>query len=1466
MARDLVAFWRQRGVFVRVQSWHGQVGTGLGVASLALAVFGCTTLATPTAVCVTNADCPSGLCLAGACATVADALSPSTGSDALQPGDSADSADLADASACTSTLQCVLADYSVPCATWQCVGGRCTAVQLADGTTCTTAKVCPAAGVCKKGACSAVGDVCDDGNDCTLDVCKNNGCNHDPFLAGSSCVSKTGGACHTAVCNSLGGCSAVLMPGHCWIDGQCNTAGAAQKGEPCAQCLPEEATSTWTVVDTGPCSDGDNCTSGDHCEDGGNCSGKALECPGSTACASAQCDAKLGCVSLPIAGTCTDSDPCTEGDACVDLLCKGSGSLDCEDGNPCTKDSCTAGFGCLHTPQSGPCAFDADPCTEDACIAGECKGKELFSVCQIAGKCVPVGGKPENQPCLVCDPGFSVTSWKLLNGTACSDGSACTQFDMCGGGKCAGSVVDCVDKNTCTSDSCDPAKGCVFAPMEGECTDKNACTINDLCLNGKCTGTAVVAAMCDDKNPCTTESCAQAFGCTSAPNTKPCDDGDPCTKFDACTAGKCIPGTIICPCAGDQDCNDKNPCTLDACISSGCNNQTVGTGACNDNNACTASDGCNGVTCSGVAMVCDDGNSCTLDTCIAEKGCVAQPLQGQPCTDTNLCTSADLCIDGNCTGTPKNCDDNNPCTLDLCTATKGTCDHPAFGDGTACTSDDVACTLDICVGIQCTHSKVSADWCLITGTCLSGGAIHAVDPCLGCLPKISQQAWSPRTNLTCSDGNICTAKDTCLASGKCIGAALDCGDGNACTVDSCNPQNSKSPCFSVSSGGPCNDGSVCTAEDTCIQAVCAGVPVNCNDNKPCTVDGCAAVGGCTHSNAANGLSCTADDLPCTDNSCAEGLCIAVVGSNWCVIDGQCRTANQSAAGQVCLSCQPGNSQSNWSPLTGSPCDDGNPCSSGDACQKGLCTPADAGTCDDSNPCTTDLCSTSTGCSHVAVNGGNCSDDSFCTVSDSCQAGKCVGKAVVCSASSADIAACKVASCEAKSGCVVVSTCPTSHACFAGKCLSTVGGQKAQPMPVAFSNPAGTKPINPTLRWHDAGNDALGPVPRLWVAAQSTNCGGSGAAGSSVVITYLPPGGQPAKMQTLPLMVAKAGCAQNPQLMVHPGSFSQLALVWQETDGVCPTTLVRMGIVAPESKSFGPATGCLPLATGRPAVAIKALSADFASPNSLGGNLAAVDGAAAWLLSGTYPLEWSKPEYLKGIGGLTSSVATLTGRPAMVATSNAVYLLTPLTFVPAAATGLDAMPTLQLDKVLLTGNANSTKMAAQDIDAVAKNLSYFAVEATWDPESNRIGAILSGTMQQSGQAIGFLAWLRLDITAAAVAVPTLLQTFDAGKPSNAPLAAFRLAELPGSSDFLVAWAFPGSVNLNLARIKPLDDKKVLTVWTQTVANDYQSASVGLPLAGSGGLSELVVAPKGDRFSLAYETAVGISLVTLPVTGP
>ncbi len=280
---------------------------------------------------------------------------------------------------------------------------------------------------------------------------------------------------------------------------------------------------------------------------------------------------------------CDDGDKCTTGDTCVGLQCKaGTGKADCDDKNPCTTDSCGAASGCIHAPATANCD-DGDKCTlQDKCTDGACKGGQ--------------GACDDGKPCTVdaCDKATGNCSWTGST-AACDDGNACTVNEACKAGSCGGGEVKaCDDKDVCSTDSCDPKSGCVYTPTAngGKCDDGTACTANDACSGGKCTG---AAAACDDGNVCTSDGCDPKTGqCTLTSNTLPCQGGDKCQAAGTCKNGSCAAS------GAPKVCNDSNPCTADSC--------EAGSGACVYK---AANDG----------AVCDDGIACTKESVCAGGGC-----------------------------------------------------------------------------------------------------------------------------------------------------------------------------------------------------------------------------------------------------------------------------------------------------------------------------------------------------------------------------------------------------------------------------------------------------------------------------------------------------------------------------------------------------------------------------------------------------------------------------------------------------------------------------------------------------------------------------------------------------------------------------------------------------------------------------------------------------------------------------
>ncbi len=457
--------------------------------------------------------------------------------------------------------------------------------------------------------CVGVGP-CDDGDPCTQgDRCTDGVCKGKAY----TCDDKRD--CTDNVCDGYGGCQYPIKAAACLINNVCYVEGEASPLSACVRCDPAMSVTELSVAPNGTaCGAGpeDPCLAPGSCADG-QCSAGPADCDDGNPCTDDKCVAGTGCTHTPNFDPCEDGDPCTLGDQCKDGKCvTGFMPLDCYDGDPCTLDLCTPN-GCEHPAVDAPCD-DGDECTDgDHCMAGAC-----------------VPGDPLN-----CNDGNDCTT------DACDPAVGC-RHTMINSPCCAGAQNICDDKNPCTKDVCDPATGaCSHTPYTGNCNDGDACTGPDTCGDdGVCKGPP---KDCDDKNPCTTDACDPKTGCTHKVVQGACDDGSACTTGDVCLPNGVCSGKPI-------SCDDKNPCTKDSCNpATGCAHETL-TGACSDGSACTTGDTCVGTTCTGTSVNCDDGNPCTADSCHPTLGCQHTQVTGA-CDDGKACTVNDQCVAGKCVGT-----------------------------------------------------------------------------------------------------------------------------------------------------------------------------------------------------------------------------------------------------------------------------------------------------------------------------------------------------------------------------------------------------------------------------------------------------------------------------------------------------------------------------------------------------------------------------------------------------------------------------------------------------------------------------------------------------------------------------------------------------------------------------------------------------------------------------------------------
>lgn len=495
-----------------------------------------------------------------------------------------------------------------------------------------------------------------------------------------------------------------------------------------------------------------------------------------------------------------------------------------------------------------------------------------------------------------------------------------------------------------------------------------------------------------------------------------CDDGDDCTLNDECVDVEGVP-----QCEGiPKDCFDEKLCTFDLCADGECVND-MKPGWCFIAGQCWLDGDTN------------PNNSC-MECITAAKIYTWSYDDTNVCDDDNMCSSPDTCVDGACQGKPVDCDDDNPCTEDMCYA--GECTYVPLND-VPCEDDDLCTIGDFCFASDCKAGDTLRE-CNDFNVCTA----DSCDPETGCI-------YAPIPGGPCEDGDLCTISDWCQA-GQCMpGEDALCEDDNPCTNDSCSPTVG---CKYINNSLPCDDNDPCTLGDQCFGGVCKKGPQlnDCNDDNTCTADWCGPGIGCQHmpiqANCNDMNACTfgdkcvggncvfewekdcEDNNPCTDDTCeGEFGCSNVYNSNpcddgdACTLDDQC-VQGACASGLFTMDCFNENpcASGYCDPAVGcvmtaedeNPCDDGNKCTLGDMCTGGECgAGAQLLDCDDGNPCTTDWCDPDLSCLHENIE-SPCNDLNMCTKDDACQDGVCVGSWVDCN----DQNQCTLDSCDPWQGC------------------------------------------------------------------------------------------------------------------------------------------------------------------------------------------------------------------------------------------------------------------------------------------------------------------------------------------------------------------------------------------------------------------------------------------------------------------
>lgn len=806
-----------------------------------------------------------------------------------------------------------------------------------DGNPCTD-------DVCDDGICTHVNNdenICSDGDDCTLgDACVGGMCEGTTY----SC--DDGLPCTNDICDGNSGCQNKVKDGFCAVDGECWLVGTPDPDSfGCAMCQPTENNLGFTFVGDGTnCSDGNYCTLGDECQSGG-CVGQLKSCDDGIVCTQDKCDPTTGdCGASTMEDWCLIEGKCrVEGDhaagpdaAC--LVCTPLESQDewtptaenqeCDDLSVCSEESkCVQGV-CTAV---GPLCDDGLACTDDVCGEGNvCEHPVAAGFCLIEGGCVAEGAAKEGSAgCLLCAHDVDSADWSAASvETVCDDGVKCTENDHCSQGICIGEQKQCGDDLLCTDDSCQEETGeCENARMDGWCIIDDECRQAGGGPAGKdawCTKCDPEVnpyewlpdhqgQTCDDLSDCSAESVCDNGACVVIGNL--CDDGNECT-VDTCTE------ELTCQHANADDnvaCEgDGIGCTDDVCLAGSCQHP-VTAGKCLIDDACY-NDG--DVPLASICSACDPDFP-TQWTAVN---------QGADCSDGEWCMTDDICIDGVCTGVPRDCG-GDQCHVAVCLEDQDKCLVQTEVDGTECDDEDPCSVEDQCLGGEC--KAVPKDCSSLAGDndCIQAFCDPGSEPVPGECKTLVAGLGAP-----CEDGSFCTVADECDENGQCVsGASRDCDVFATCHFGTCDDELDECVDHKKNDNVSCNaDEDGCTVSDYCFDGVCtAGPQADCtNQDDQCNTGICESLSEqnyqCVKDPVGQGVGCD-DNHYCTVNDVCDGAgtcqgggakdCSGLTSIENCAV-GQC-----SEDQNKCYAATAPN---------GTTCNDSDPCTLADTCVSGQC--------------------------------------------------------------------------------------------------------------------------------------------------------------------------------------------------------------------------------------------------------------------------------------------------------------------------------------------------------------------------------------------------------------------------------------------------------------------------------------------------------------------------------------------------
>ncbi len=817
--------------------------------------------------------------------------------------------------------------------------GACANKVLVDGTACAEDDFLCSVEACKGGQCQQVANSCLCWNDADC----------SPFEDANACNG-------TLFCDKTAG------PPNCKVNPATLVTCPVATAPACqiSGCVPATgACGFLKLADGVACDDGDGCSPKDACSNGACLPGAVTACDDSNPCTTDGCDKIEGCTHL--AGN--DGEKC-DGGLCSAGLCVAPPkclAVNCMDSNPCTTDACINDV-CTHNAvaDGATCGAKSDICLGGSCVLNVCEPADcddgsgctidscVLTVCQhqIAADGVSCGpglfcnaGKCQAKACVPvdCSDDNSCTTDKCAGGVCqhtpkqdgdgdpCDDGSACTQAEYCAAGECGGGEpVDCGDEVLCTTDGCDPVKGCVNTEVKGcktplwqESFDTgtdpakvgwelvnwktggpefkidglpnppgarspgNSLNFNDNITLLYCANTQVKI----DAN-----ANGPVIDATGAPANSTLkvvfwyagtwQNGTSKSVRVTSTPGTSSPATQLLKLTSVDDLWRKKTVALGeeyvgkfrlgfGFLTNDCNNYN-GNGLFVDDLQVFVVPPCL------TGFECIDDDPCTEDGCdsVTSHCTHVASNDGVLCDDGVPCTTTDKCKSGVCEGVIKTCEDVSPCTTDTCEPSTGHCGHAVLNAGTPC-SDGQACTSgDVCFNGGSCAGAVQP--CVLAND--NGCFLLKCDPTAGCkFPMVGNGV--PCYGGTCANG-VCVAPSApafCDTVKNCPEAV------DACHIATCPAGKCAMQVDNV--GGACDDLNACTNGETCqANGSCVGMEVVCDDGDPCTADGCDKAGGCTHTEVPGCFVFTdplfEETFPCGGAVAAGWTATSIPGPAW----------------------------------------------------------------------------------------------------------------------------------------------------------------------------------------------------------------------------------------------------------------------------------------------------------------------------------------------------------------------------------------------------------------------------------------------------------------------------------------------------------------------------------------------------------------------------------------------------------